>query len=406
VFANEQILKDCHLTFEELMDGCVGGGGDGGLDAFFPFVNGVLLEEDSDLSNVGVKPDVLLYVGQVKETGSYQEVVFDKATPTLKKLLDQSVDESELRKRYSAALVDRAMVFRNKLQELAARHPNVSVRFVYATKGDTAKINANVYAKANELAKAVEQLFPGCAATVDFFGAAHLLELANRQATYTLSLAYVEGPLTQGDSHVVLVRLSDYFKCITDDAGLMRHYIFEWNVRDYQGNVEVNVDIQRTLNDPNAPPFWWLNNGITIIASKASITGGKVLFLDDVQIVNGLQTSVEIYNFLKPDPTKGADRLLLGRVVVTADPAVRDRIIKATNFQTSVSAASLRATDEIQRRIEQYFMANGWYYDRRKGYYKNHGKPADRIVSIPYLAQAVMAMGWASRTIPERGPPH
>jgi hypothetical protein len=82
------------------------------------------------------------------------------------------------------------------------------------------------------------------------------------------------------------------------------------------------------------------------------------------------------------------------RILVTGDDsATRDRVIRATNRQTSVPAASLRATDDIQRKIEMYMYSHGWFYDRRKNFYRNNGKSAERIVSIPLLAQAVMAMG-------------
>lgn len=67
-------------------------------------------------------------------------------------------------------------------------------------------------------------------------------------------------------------------------------------------------------------------------------------------------------------------------------------IIKATNFQTPVPAASLRATEPIQRDIEDYFFNNDWFYDRRKNYYKNIVKPSNKIISIPYLAQAVTSI--------------
>ena len=55
--------------------------------------------------------------------------------------------------------------------------------------------------------------------------------------------------------------------------------------------------------------------------------------------------------------------------------------------------AQLRATDEFQRSIELFFRSKGWFYDRRKNYYKNRGKPLSRIVGIPFLAQAIMAVG-------------
>ncbi|MBK9719512.1 MAG: AIPR family protein [Saprospiraceae bacterium] len=70
----------------------------------------------------------------------------------------------------------------------------------------------------------------------------------------------------------------------------------------------------------------------------------------------------------------------------------RLKIIKATNSQTSVPIASLRATDEIHLNIEDYFLSQGLYYDRRKNYYKNLGKSADQIISIPYLSQIITAI--------------
>ena len=87
------------------------------------------------------------------------------------------------------------------------------------------------------------------------------------------------------------------------------------------------------------------------------------------------------------------DRKILVKILQTDDELVRDRIIRATNRQTSVPVASLRATEDIQRDIERYFLTQGWYYDRRKNYYRNQRMRQDRIVSISFLAQAIMAMG-------------
>jgi hypothetical protein len=94
-----------------------------------------------------------------------------------------------------------------------------------------------------------------------------------------------------------------------------------------------------------------------------------------------------------PEDHPALDRAVLVRILVTDDASTRDRVIRATNRQTSVPAASLRATDEIQRDIETFFLHHGWFYDRRKNYYRNNGKSVERIVSILLLAQAVMAMG-------------
>ena len=50
VFAVDSILKDYDLAYSEIIDGITGGGGDGGIDATYMFVNGELISEDTDLS--------------------------------------------------------------------------------------------------------------------------------------------------------------------------------------------------------------------------------------------------------------------------------------------------------------------------------------------------------------------
>ena len=148
--------------------------------------------------------------------------------------------------------------------------------------------------------------------------------------------------------------------------------------------------------DPVAPEFWWLNNGVTVICSQMSTTS-KVCSLDDVQIVNGLQSSVSVFNHLAEaaDDDPARDRMILVRVIATQDPDTRDRVIRATNRQTAVQVASLRASDPIQRDLERFFLSHDWYYERRKNFFRNQGKPAARTVTIPYLAQAVLASGFS-----------
>ena len=167
--------------------------------------------------------------------------------------------------------------------------------------------------------------------------------------------------------------------------------MFESNVRDYQGRTQVNDEIQVSLESAATEDFWWLNNGVSILATQASF-GGNALTIQEPQIVNGLQTSTEAYKYCKELDNRDDERTILARVMVPTKEASRDRIIKATNSQTSVQVASLRATDKIHRDIEEYVRPRGLFYDRRKNYYKNLGRPRDKIVGIPHLAQAVMAI--------------
>ena len=147
------------------------------------------------------------------------------------------------------------------------------------------------------------------------------------------------------------------------------------------------------MSDSN---FWWYNNGVTVIATKI-IQSQKNLIIHDPMIVNGLQTANVIYaNKSSIQDKPDDDRRVLVKVIAIDDQLMRDGVIKATNSQTSLNALSLKATDGFQRQIEEYLFANGHFYERRKNYYKNRGKPTNKIVDITRLGQAVMTLNFHS----------
>ena len=193
---------------------------------------------------------------------------------------------------------------------------------------------------------------------------------------------------------ITLVNLAEYYKFITDDEGNLIRHIFESNVRDYQGRTNVNNDIFNTLVAPEGEDFWWLNNGVTIIASEATIPRSREIMFSNPEIVNGLQTSSEIYKYftqnLKQIETES--RNILVRIIVPETEEARDKIIRATNSQTPIPKASLRATDNIHRQIEEFLKPRGLFYDRRKNFYKNEGKNNKDIISIPFMAQCLMSL--------------
>src|SRR4030042_184291 len=395
LFTSEQVLKNYELSYDELLYGIVGGGDDGGIDGFFCFVDSELLREDTELENGKKSPLLQVFIFQSKTSASFSETAIDHVISTVNDIFDLSKDMEVLSKFYNAKLIDRAKRFRNAYLELAASHPQLQLKYVYISKGDTQKIHPKVNNKKNTLIETIKQYFSQAEIKASFLGARELLDLSRIEKSYTLQLNFLENYLSRGaNNYVLLSSLDDYFMFITDDEDNLRRYIFDANVRVYKGNGEVKKNIWETLRSEEKLDFWWLNNGITILASRASIVS-KTITLDDVQIVNGLQTTQAIYDYIKGNPKikeKERNRSILIRIIVIDNAEARDRIIKATNFQTPIPAASLRATDRFQRDIEDYFFHHGLFYDRRKNYYKNIGKSAERIISIPYLAQAVMAI--------------
>jgi len=391
LFVAEQVLKDYDLSYDELKAGRVGGGGDGGIDALYLFANGELVQEDTDLSALKRQVAIDLIVTQAKGQTSFSEGALDKLYSVTADLLNLGADLDSLASVYNAELLSAMKAFKATYEALAARFPKLTVSYYYATKGDDP--HPNVQRKVSKLRDLVAQQFSAAEFAFQFLGAKHLLELARRAPRVSHTLRLSENPIssTGAVGFVCLVKLKDFFDFITDTEKRLLRGIFEANVRDYQGTNEVNEGIQGSLRDTGNEEFWWLNNGVTVLASKATLSG-KSLTIEDPQIVNGLQTSTELYSYVKASNTEKDERSLLVRVIVPPAPESRDRIIKATNSQTPMPVASLRATEKIHRDIEEYLRPFGLFYDRRKNYYKNDGKPIDRIISISQMAQAVMAL--------------
>lgn len=90
LFVGEQLLKHYDLSYDEIEPGLVDGGGDGGIDGFFVFVNGELVREDTDLS--GLKKDVVIetIIFQAKTETSFREKSLDGIAATLRDLFDLS----------------------------------------------------------------------------------------------------------------------------------------------------------------------------------------------------------------------------------------------------------------------------------------------------------------------------
>ena len=392
VFAVDSILKDYDLAYSEIIDGITGGGGDGGIDATYMFVNGELISEDTDLSPYKKDIGIEIIIFQSKNSSSFKESAIDKLSSSFNDLLNLSKNLDDLFTVYNYKIIYKFNIFRDVYKKLARKFPTMEFRIYYVTNCPEMP-HDNVFRKANRLEEDIkEKYFSGSDTSFIFVDAKYLLENIRRNQKTTLSLKYIGTPLISpfGEAYICLVNIKNYVDFITDDKGRLRKSIFEANVRDYQGNSQVNEQIRETLTINNKDDFWWLNNGITMLSTKALIADNSLL-VENPQIVNGLQTSTELSTYAKKANIDSDNRNILVRVVKTSDDDRRNRIIKATNSQTNMPYASLRATDKIHSDIEDHFNANGLYYDRRKNFYKNEGKSARDIVSISSLAQSVIS---------------
>lgn len=393
-YSASQILKKYELSYEEIELGLTGEGLDGGADSIYLFVNGDLIKEDENVKEKYKKNvDIEFVIIQSKFSNSFSEDALLKLSRLSSNLFDLDFDRNDFEGRYTEKVLNAFELFRNTYTSLITKKPKLKIKFYYASKG--IDVHPNVKKQADDLSTDVNRMLPDAEISIAFIGADQLMRLTQERINNIYRLKVSENPMSSaGQVFIALVNLAEYFNFIIDEEKNLVKHIFESNVRDYQGKTTVNNEIQETLEAIVTEDFWWLNNGVTIVASEASAPGGKELVITNPEIVNGLQTSSEIFRYFSnsADKLNEEKRNILIRVIVPQNEETRDKIIRATNSQNQIPKASLRATDPIHRQIEDYFKPRGLYYDRRKNFYRNEGKKPKDIISVPFMAQCLMSV--------------
>ncbi|MCM1189496.1 MAG: AIPR family protein [bacterium] len=199
-----------------------------------------------------------------------------------------------------------------------------------------------------------------------------------------------------GQVYVVLCNADSLVRILTNDDGLIRASIFDDNVRDYQGDTDVNQEMEATLST-NPVNFVLFNNGITIVCDKLE-SKNKELMIKNPQIVNGCQTCNSLYKVKR----KGRDLSqvqVIVKVIEATKPEVTQGIVKGTNRQNIVYEEAFETIRRYHKELEDFFnvtQTEGFYkvyYERRSKQYArdNAVKPYQKI-SFRVLIQSMMAM--------------
>jgi len=394
-FCVDTLLTDYDLNYDELDKGIVDGSRDGGIDAAFLFVDQNLFDERILTADLDGSVSVKLIIIQSKNSPSFKESAVTTLSSSLSDLFDLSASDDDLRASYREAVVDVFLNFKNTIGFLQNSniHVDVSIQFFYCTKAvSVKKFEKPIIQKINSLKKTIYRDF-------GFFLDAHLLGVnelyarTKKQKTMVRHLACPDGGrfMHISNAFVSVCRISDFSKFVSDERGAIMPRLLEANVRGYQSKADVNKEMKLSLTNPTpGVDFWWLNNGVTIVADDAIFQAG-CLQVKNPLIVNGLQTTHEIHHFINQHPGRN-DQHVLVRIIVENDDAKRGQIIRATNRQTRILPSSFRSTDKIHIDIEEYLFLHGYYYDRKKNFYKNQNKTADKIITIDKLAQFAISV--------------
>ena len=136
-----------------------------------------------------------------------------------------------------------------------------------------------------------------------------------------------------------------------------RERLFERNVRLYLGTRKGSINEQIVGTAKDAPGrFWALNNGITIVADTISRTPEKAFRITRFSVVNGCQTTVSLWK-----ANASSDARVLTRLVAAKQAVVSD-IVRYNNTQNAVKIWTVRAVDQVQKKLSEGFQSIGVSY--------------------------------------------
>jgi len=383
-FGNFCVLSKEYSEEFNLDDIHTGEGSDMALDGVAILVNGNLInntEEIADLANSNKYIEAEFIFVQSKsaskfdgaDIGNFLFGVRDLFNPNSRMPRSEKVKHKIS---LISAIYDRPALF---------KRGNPKLKMYYVSTGKwqddpylTNKINADI-----EILKDMNIFGEVVFNPIDAMGIQKLYSHAKNSVSQTIDFDNkVTIPEINGvkEAYLGILPVTELIKLISDDDGMMLRGLFYDNVRDFQGDNEVNIEIQQTLMSQDRDLFVLLNNGVTIVADVLNKTGNK-FSIEGFQVVNGCQTSHVLYN--NKDQVTQLMHVPV-RLIVSDDDEIKNKIIKATNRQTPVKNEELVALTDFQKSLEQYYAAQPedyrLYYERRSQQYRSSSIEKIRVV--------------------------
>ena len=198
------------------------------------------------------------------------------------------------------------------------------------------------------------------------------------------------------NSCIALCKADEFSKLLTTTEGVIRKSLFDDNVRDFQGHNTVNSEILETIQiEPSK--FIPLNNGITIVCDDFSSNNRKLKIVNP-QIVNGCQTSHVIF-IAKQKGYDLSEVPVSVKIISTSYDDIANSIVRGTNRQNIVYEEAFEGTKKFHKELESFFnsyihdFSDKIYYERRSRQY-SHNPTIKQVqkISIRILTQYFVGM--------------
>lgn len=381
----------------DLSDIATGGGGDGGIDGIAIIANNVLIHSPEEFDDLVEQThsitDLKFVFVQAKKSSSFSGcdiATFGFGVQDLFKEHPEMNQNSEVK--------EKAFIVSHILGNMVCVRKKPKCILYYVTTGrwtDDQNINSRINGvKSNLIA---ENLFSDVSfIPVDADYLQRLFKATVDKIQVEIDFPdRITLPEMEGISEAYLGILSarQFLTLISNEGGVIKSILYD-NVRDFQGENDVNREIAETLGSPDADKFVILNNGITIICKELRNIVRNRFLLSDYQIVNGCQTSHVLYY----NKSAITDSVYVSvKIISTSDEDTVNRIVKATNRQTEVTDEQLMALNDFNKKLEAYYQTYSGvqrlYYERRSKQYANISEIEKvRIVTIPTQIKSFASM--------------
>ncbi|MBE7004589.1 MAG: hypothetical protein E7425_09980 [Ruminococcaceae bacterium] len=347
-----------------------------GIDGIAFVVNGNLVTSKNDISDYAKSKylDVTMLVIQAKTEEKCESGDLLKTISATKSFLGDHALLTETSPELNNAYEIYAEIFKYS-KYFNATSPQCVIHFVTAARTWDKTLVAGIVSAAEA---EIPAMFPEIKiAKVNVYGSSYVIdtysELENSVDVQINFKNYLSFDKINDIEQSYLGYLSgdEYLKIIMDSHDDIRTRIFYENVRDYQGvGNPVNKEIRHTLETRTLrDKFVLLNNGITIVTKHFKSLGSNMFELREFQVVNGCQTSHEIYNARQC----AKDILVPVKIIHTTDQDVISMIVKSTNRQTPVPNEAFVALESYHKHLQQVFeeyskeMPLTVFYERRSG---------------------------------------
>src|SRR5258708_15400837 len=222
LFVFEQLFKNYDLSHEELKTHLVDGGNDGGIDGFFVFLDGILIENYSDLKNIRKNPTFDIYIITVRHADTFQQQPLNSLSSSIPEIFDLSKTNDNLNFVLDEEILELRGSFLEFFLDIQDKYPSLNIHIIYACRGDSENVNNNVSSVGTALKENIVKIFSDCNTEMVFIGATELLQLARKERTYNLKLKFIEHISPTEKDFIVLCNLSEYFNFIKDEKNNLR----------------------------------------------------------------------------------------------------------------------------------------------------------------------------------------